>query len=184
MNEYDSPNYTEFTYEKRAEGKMKLAKLLLILLYVAFVGAFFLVCYMTKLIPIFAVCPIFTWMLVFFTWRYVSFDIYYTFNHGDMEFGRVKVKKNGQSRHPSLKINVRTALLVAPFDEAEGTEEYKNASKHIDYSSYSSSLSRVVMVLPKGEKTIAIIFEGTARSAALISSYCKTARNLKNREYK
>jgi len=74
MNEFDSPNYTEFSYEAKAEGKIKIMRILAIIGYVAFVAAYFLVCYITRVIPAFAIAPIFTWILIFFTWSLVKFD--------------------------------------------------------------------------------------------------------------
>lgn len=184
MNEYDSPNYTEFTYEKHAEGKLKLAKILLIVVYFAFFGGFFAFCVISKLLPLFAVAPIFTWMLIFFTWRYVSYDIFYTFNHGQMEFGRVKIKKNGQRRTPKLKVTVKDAKLIAPYDVAVECEEFRNAKRVFDYFSRSSSPNRIVMVFNEEGKDCAVIFEGTDRVAALLNSFCKEgSRELKTRSY-
>ena len=77
MDETYSPNYAEYTYEKKAEGKMRILKYLLIVGYVLFVALYFLICYITRLIPLFALCPLITWIMVYFTWHYVSYDVYY-----------------------------------------------------------------------------------------------------------
>lgn len=180
MNEYDTPNYTEYTYEKHAEGKLKLAKHLLVVGYVAFVIGFFILCSQTA-IQLFAVCPIFTWMLVFFTWRYVSFDIYYTFNHGDMDFGKLKVKKNRQVRRSVVKLNVKSALLASPYAEAVSTDEYRLAKKIYDFSSKSTSKTRIAIVYTTAKGNCAVVFESTPKAASLIASFCPNAKNLKAR---
>ena len=184
MNEYDSPNYTEFTYEKRAEGNLKVAKILLIVTYFVFFIGFFAFCALSRLLPLFAVAPIFTWMLVFFTWRLVSYDIYYTFNHGELELGRVKIKKSGQRRTPKLKISVKDAKLIAPIDVATECEQFKSAAKVYDFFSHSSSPNRIALVFCQDGKDFAVIFEGTDRVAALLHSFCKeNSRELKSRSY-
>ena len=176
MDEQYSPNYTEFVYEKKAEGALLVAKYLLIVGYVLFVVAFFLVCYLTRFIPVFAVCPIFTWILVFFTWRYVSFDIYYTFNHGEMEFGKIRRKKKSQLRHPILRMNVKSAILIASYEAAVTTDEYASAVKKHDFSSKSSSADRLVIVYSDDSGVSAVIFEKTSALVSLLKSYSKGAK--------
>lgn len=174
MDEQYSPNYTEFVYEKKAEGTLRAAKVLLIFAYLVFVIAYFLVCYITRFIPVFALCPVFTWILVFFTWRCVSFDVYYTFNHGDMEFGKVQRRKRASRRRPKLKVNVRSAILIAPYSEAITTDEYRSATKKYDFSSCSASQDRLVAVF-RDTDTIAVIFEKTPAVISLLRSYAKHA---------
>ena len=55
MSEFDSPNYAEFTYDKKNEGKIKKQRRLMMALYVAFAIAFATVCFVTKLVPLVAV---------------------------------------------------------------------------------------------------------------------------------
>lgn len=184
MDEYDSPNYTEFTYEKRAEGRLKIAKILFIVFYFAFFGAFFAFCAITGWWPLFGVSPLLAWMLVFFTWRYVSYDVYYTFNHGQMEFGKVKVKKSSRHRNATLSVTVNDAKLIAPYDVAVECEQFKNVKYVFDYFSHSSSQNRIALVFNKDGKDCAVIFEGTDRVAALLHSFCKhNSRELKSRSY-
>ena len=183
MNEYDSPSYTEHSYEKRPEGKMKLFKVLLIFSYIAFVGLFFLFCYLTRIVPLFAICPIFLWMLVFFTWRLVSFDVYYTFNHGDMVFGKYKMKKGVQMRRPCLSLKVQDTLLAAPFDKSFDRAELDGVKKIYDYSSSSQSDKLVIIIFDNKGKRSAVIFDATKRSASLLSSFSKNARDLKTMEF-
>ena len=183
MNEYDSPSYTEYSYEKHPEGKMKLLKLLLILSYIAFVGVFFLFCYLTRIVPLFAVCPIFLWMLVYFTWGLVSFDVYYTFNHGEMVFGKYKTKKGVQKRRPCLSLKAQDAYLAAPFDESFDRAELDGVKRIFDYSSSSRSSKLIIIIFDCKEKRSAVIFDGTKRVSTLLSSFSKNARDLKTMEF-
>ena len=79
MNEFDSPNYAEFSYDVKSEGKVRTMRIMAILGYAAFLLLYFLICYATRMIPVFAIAPIFTWILVFFTWSYVKYDYYFEF---------------------------------------------------------------------------------------------------------
>ena len=109
MPDTDSLNAAEDAYEKRSEGRLKTMKTLLILLYVAFVGGFFGFCVGTRIVPLFAICPIFTWILVFFTWPIVKFDIYYTFEHGTLYFSKVYRSLKGRTKKPLTEVKVSAA---------------------------------------------------------------------------
>lgn len=178
MNEFDSPNYTEYVYDKKAEGKTKLLKYLLIFGYVVFVVAFFFVCYMTKIIPLFAVCPIVTWIIIFFTWKLVSYDVYYTFEHGNMTFGRVKKRKSGAIRHPKFKLEIKSATLITNSKDATECEEYKSAKKIYDYSSYHASDKLITVVADVNGKKSAVVLENTPKLSKLLMKYSSVAKNI------
>ena len=177
MNEFDSPNYTDYTYDKKIEGKNVFFAILLVLGYIAFVTAFFVICYVTSFVPVFAVCPLVTWIIVFFTWRLVSFDVYYSFEHGHMEFGKVRVRKSGSIRTPKIKLEAKDATLAAPLSVASEREEFIKAKKY-DYSSYRASANLIVIVFEGKSGTEAIVFENTPKLAKLLTRYCKNAVGL------
>ena len=178
MNEFDSPNYTEYTYDKKAEGKALFLKWILIFGYVAFIVAFFLACYISRIIPLFAVCPLVTWIIVFFSWRLVSYDVYYTFEHGHMEIGKVRVRKSGNIKTPKIKLEVKDAMLIAPLDIAKEREEYNSAKIKHDYSSYRASSNLAAIVFEGKTGREAVIVESTPKLAKLVSRYCKNAVGL------
>ena len=171
MNEFDSPNYTEYVCEKKIEGKKTLYKYLFILGYISFVIAFFMVCYISRIVTVFAVCPIVTWILIHFTWRIIKYDVYYTFEHGKMTFGRVQRKKSGSIRKPRLTVNVQGAVAVMPYSEAKDSEKFKSAAVVHDYSSTITSSELIAIIFPRGDKTEAVILESTPRLAYLIPKY-------------
>ncbi len=172
MNELDSPNYTEFTYEKKVTRRLLFGRIGLISAYVAFVTLFFLVCYMTRVIPVFAMCPLFLWMLIFFTWRLVSYDVYYTFNHGDMELGRVKLKRRKQVRTAVLKIDVRRVTVIAQSGGASATRV--RGARRYDFSARSSA-DELVMLLPGKRRKLSVTLEATPKLKKLLLSYAKGA---------
>ena len=178
MNEYDSPNYAEFTYEKKSEGKVRLARTLMICGYVLYLVAFFLVCYLTRVIPVFAIAPLTLWIIIFFTWKLVKYDCYFEFKSGTLELGTVKINKKGnRNKNPRLRIHVKEALSAALYDPA--SDDLKTVEKVYDFSESQRSDKRILIVFEKDGKRQAAIFEGTAKVANLIASFCENGKSLK-----
>ena len=92
---------------------------------------------------------------------------------------QLKKKKGGFLRRPVLKYNVRSALLIAPYDEAIASLEYNNVKKKVDLSSSSQSTKRAVAIYPSDKGVVAVTFELTPKSATLISSFCENSKKLK-----
>ena len=180
MSEYDSPNFAEFSYTKSSEGAYKTKRILLIAIYALFVGAFFIVVLKTKLIPVSALCPIFTWMLIFFTWKYVSYDYYFEFKEGNLELGKIMGTKNGRKKYPEKKIHIKEALFIAPYADEESKTKIIEAKKIYDFSASNISDKRILIIYKEGCDTVAAIFEGTAKIAKLCASFCPNSQNMKN----
>ena len=171
MDDFDSPGYTEFFYEKRAEGKLRVMKSLLVFGYILFVLAFFLVCYATRFIPIFAICPLLTWILVYFTWRIVSYDVYYTFDRGHMEIGKLKKRKKAVMRTPYVKLEAKSAVLVMPYERAVETDEYRSVRRVRDFSSTLSSAASIVIIYTDEQGNEAVVLESTPKLLKLLKEY-------------
>lgn len=197
MNEYDSPNFAEYVYDRKNEGKVKIMKSVAIAVYVLFAAGIFAVLCALQLFWFVAVLPIFTWMLVYFTWGFISYDYYYEFKHGEMEFGAVRQSKNGRRRRPMLKLSVKAATLAKVYSEddakhlatkssaaANGNDKAVETAlpaveKLYDFSESKSSDKRIILYFNDGGKSAAVIFEGTARIAKLIASFCQNGASLK-----
>jgi hypothetical protein len=181
MNEYDSPNYAEFTYEKKNEGKVRLARTLMICGYALYLVAFFLVCYLTRVIPVFAIAPLTLWIIIFFTWKLVKYDCYFEFKAGMLELGTVKVTKKGDRRkNPLVNIHVKEALSAALYDQS--SDDLKTVEKIYDLSESQSSDKRILIVFEKDGQRQAAIFEGTSKVANLIASFCENGKTLKGKQ--
>ena len=194
MNEYDSPNYAEYVYDRKNEGKLKTLKTVAKCGYALFFIAVFAILCSLQLFWVIAVLPIFTWMLVYFTWGFINYDFYYEFKHGTMEFGTVRATKNGRRRKKKLTVSVKEATLARVYgaadaanvgvakteDSAKSVEEQLPAvEKLYDYSESQLSDKRIIIYFNDGGKPAAIIFEGTARIAKLIASFCPNGATLK-----
>ena len=180
MNEFDSPNYAEYSYEKKSEGRVKLERRLMIAFYVGFFIGGLIVCIVTKLIPLFAVAPTLTLILYLCTWRLVKYDVYYEFKSGMLEFGKIRVNKHGRHKTPKLSIHVKEALYIAPY---ESEQQYSGAVRLYDYSESPSSDKRIVLVWDNAGVRCAVLFEGTAKIAKLLASFCQNTENLKGKEF-
>ena len=109
----DSRTFTYTVYQKN-EGKFKLARFLLILLYIAFVGTY--VALTASRIPwVISVLPIFLWMLIFFTWRYVKLSYEYHIESGDWVFTKIQSER---FRRPMGTFKIKDLLEIAPLTDA------------------------------------------------------------------
>ncbi|MBO5101487.1 MAG: hypothetical protein J6C39_03060, partial [Clostridia bacterium] len=144
MSEFDSPNYAEYTYDKKNEGRIKKQRGLMLILYIAVAIIYFAVCCITKLLPLIAIEPILIWILVFFTWKYVSYDCYFVFDAGMLELGTVKVTKNGRRQSPRHKIHVKEALLAAPLVGNEAS--LSEVQKVDDLGESETSENRILII--------------------------------------
>ena len=171
----------EYSYERKSEGKYLIYKILMIIGYALFVGGFFILCYFTRIIPLFALAPFLLWIIVFFTWKYVSYDCYYEFKAGMLELGNIKVSKSGRRKTPILNIHVKDALYIAPYDES--SERISDIKKIYDFSESQTSPHRIAMIFERNGQVCATVFEGTAKIAKLLSSFCQNAKNLKDRTF-
>ena len=152
----------------------------MILGYIAFVGAFFGVCVATKFIPIFATCPIFLWMLIFFTWRYVSYDCYFVFQGGMLELGTSRNGKGGMKKYPKLKIHVKEASLICPY---AGNEALVSDTKFYDFSESQSSDKRILIFFEQEGSKCSAVFEGTEKVAKLLASFCANTQDIKGQVF-
>ena len=177
MNEYDSPNFAEYVYDRKNEGKLKIMKSVAIAVYVLFAAGIFAVLCALQLFWFIAVLPIFTWMLVYFTWGLISYDYYYEFKHGEMEFGGIRVTKNGRRRRQMLKLSVKEATLAKVYNPEEDKTE--GLEKLYDFSESQASDKRIIIYFNNSGKSAAVIFEGTARIAKLVASFCPNGAALK-----
>lgn len=181
MSEFDSPNYAEYTYDKKNEGRIKKQRRLMLMLYIAVAIIYFAVCCITKLLPLIAIEPILIWILIFFTWKYVSYDCYFVFDAGILELGTVKVTKNGRRQSPRHKIHVKEALLAAPLVGNEAS--LSEVQKVDDLGESETSENRILIIYNNEGVDTAVIFEGTAKIAKNLASFCPNAQDLKGKSF-
>ena len=168
----DSPGYAEYAVTKKAEGKNLLLRIALIALYILFALSYFI--FFTAVIPIvmlIALLPVFTWMLVFFTWRYASVEIEYQVHSGTVMFYHIY---GGRSRRKKFEYRIKDMLTVAPMDRThEG--DYTRAILIRDFRGAKSTPDAYYFTYKKDDKTCAVFFEATSKTLKSFRYFNSTA---------
>jgi hypothetical protein len=133
MNEFST---YEFVVSQKIEGAWRAARIGMITLYVFFVLGCFLAGIRFNILPPLALVPVFTWMLVFFTWRYVSVEYEYSITSGELTFSKIY---GNRSRRTVLKLMLRDAIRIAPLDNEE---EAKKANVYLPEREFSAISSQ------------------------------------------
>lgn len=172
MSDYGSINSTEYAYEQKNEGIVKVKRTLMIAGYAAFLLGFFIFCMVTKILPIFAIGPLALYIIVLCTWRLVKFDCYWEFGTGALEIGKVGQTKSGRRKSPKVRIQIKDAIEIGHFKDRSSLGEI---AKFYDYSESPSSEKRLYIIFDEGGKRCCAIVEATARLASLLVSFCERA---------
>ena len=124
----------EFVVAQKAEGRFLRRRILFVLMYMLYVATFLIVGIITRIgIPLVALVPVTTWILIFFTWRYVSVEYEYSMAGGMMTLSYVY---GGKSRKKVAEIRIKDMTRIAPFDGDYIKEAEKYAPERtIDFTS-------------------------------------------------
>ena len=180
MADSSSPNYAEFSYEQKNEGKVKVKRTLMVVGYILFILSFFVLCLWSKILYLFAIGPLLLYILVLCTWRLVKYDCYWEFGQGILDIGTVKVGKNGRRKTPRISIHVKEACDIGYY---ESPEQIRSAEKVYDFSASPRSDKRIYLIFNENGKTAAAIIEGTARLGVLLTSFCDKAHDIKGKQF-
>ena len=179
MNEFST---YEFVVRQRIEGKWLLARIAMITLYVCFVLAWLAFGFNSIGVPLLALIPVTTWMLVFFTWRYVAVEYEYSITSGELTFSKIY---GNRSRRTCLKIKLRDAVRIAPLDNGEHSARAEAWKPQREFSAISSLIAPDIYYIlfeyaekhgKKAEKCRAIFyFEVTNRALQICRFYNPSA---------
>ena len=164
--EMEDFNSCEYGAEQKAEGRYALLKLLMLLLYAGLCGGYFVILYSIRLIPLFAITPIWLWIVCHFTWRYTKPDYRYVIESGRFTF-YVAYGKKTKKRITEFKIS--SAEAIARRDIlSEKIAEY--APRHI-YSAvpsvHATDVYAALYTDEHGDKCV-IYFVATAQALKLL----------------
>ena len=162
-------NY-EYTVAQACEGKWRLFKWLMLGGYIAFSGIYFLIAYLTRFIPIVAILPLFLWILVYFTYKYVKPEYKYKIAEAHLYFYRI----TGKTEREILKIRLCDASCIMPLENA--LEEIKSFAPKNTFSALPSQFSTdSYIILYKNEKgePSAFMFKATADALKCLHFYNK-----------
>ena len=106
-------NEFDYTVAKKPEGKYRLYRLLMIIGYVLFGLGYFIGLAIAHLYPIMAFTPLLVWILVFFTWRFVSIEYRYETVSGGIKFYTVY---GGKKKKLAFDVRIKDFDEVSPLD--------------------------------------------------------------------
>ena len=109
----DEFNTCEYGAEQKSEGKWLLIRIAFICTYVLLVAGYFVFLYTIRIIPLFAITPIWLWILCHFTWRYTKPDYRYYIEKGTFSFYVCYGKK---AKKKKVEFTVSAAKAIAPKD--------------------------------------------------------------------
>lgn len=162
----------EYVVAQKTEGKWKLKKLGMILIYVAFVIAWFIFGFVSKMFPLLALIPVTLWMLVFFTWRYVKVEYEYSMEAGDMTISNIY---GGRSRKQIVTFKMKDCSLIAPLSTHDfKARDYEPEKIYSALSSAKAEDAYFALFEADGKKCVAY-FEATEKALKICKYYNSTA---------
>ena len=175
MNEFST---YEFVVSQKIEGKWRLARIGMIALYVSFVLGALLAGISLNILPPLALVPVFTWMLVFFTWRYVSVEYEYSITSGELTFSKVF---GNRSRRTVLKLMLRNATRIAPLENKEEAAKATAFRPEREFSAISSQTANDIYFIlfeyeqGKEKRRAIFYFEATQKALQICRFYAPSA---------
>ena len=162
-------NSYEYIVKQKSEGIWLWRRIGMIGLYtvltLAFLGTFLALKFPWAI----TFLPLLVWVMIFFTWRYVSPEYEYSTLSGEIAFTTIW---GGKTRKELFRINIRDFAKIAPYDEA--AEAYVSAQKCTrDFrcmsSLYAPDLYYGIFTL--GEDKCVVYFEATEKILKIMKYY-------------
>ena len=172
LSEY-ATNYTEYTVVQKAEGVWLIRRILMILFYAAYTIAFFLLPTIgpVKIPMLIALLPVTLWIVIFFTWRFVSVEHEYTVCSGVMTFTDIL---GGRTRRVLFAVSVKDMTEIAPLPA--DALSLVGVHETVDLRGSKSSLGGYYFTVKneKGE-TAAVLFTATQKALKILRYYNPSA---------
>ena len=162
MNQY------EYIVKQKSEGVWKFRRIMMIVLYVVFNLAY-LAAFLLTFPWAITFLPLLDWVLIYFTWRFVSLEYEYSTLSGEITFTTIF---GGKTRKNLFTVNIRDFQKIAPYDQA--AEAYVSAQKCTrDFRCMSSinapDLYYGIFML-EDEKCV-VYFEATEKALKIMKYY-------------
>ena len=110
----EDQNLYEYVTSPKKQPIFRLKRALMVLGYIVYVVALLIVGFTTRLlVPMMALVPLSTWILVWLTWRYVAVEYEYSLAGGFMTLNKIY---GGRSRKKVAEIRIKDMGMIAPFD--------------------------------------------------------------------
>ncbi len=176
MNEFQT---YEVTTHQKIYGAWLLKRIALIVAYVAYVLAAFVVGLTTKItVPLLALVPVTLWMIIFFTWRYTDVDYEYSMTSGYLTFSIIY---GSRTRKQIFEAQIKAMSLIAPYTD-DYYEKVRTYAPEVEYyalsSKYAENAYFALFENADGKKSI-FIFEANDRALAIFKFYNSTSTVIK-----
>lgn len=110
----EDQNLYEYVASPKKQPIFRMKRALMVLGYIVYVVALLIVGFTTRLlVPMMALVPLSTWILVWLTWRYVAVEYEYSLAGGFMTLNKIY---GGRSRKKVAEIRIKDMSMIAPFD--------------------------------------------------------------------
>ena len=156
-------NYAEFGVSKKAEGKNKLQRILLVIAYVLFAILYATIFISVSIPQVIAILPIFVWMFIFFTWKHVKFDYEYKIEQGEMIFLKAYTPKK---KKELFRFKVRDAKKIVPIKDFSKKDML--TGRIYDFRGSSKSPASYMAVVAVDGKDACVYFEATIQTVKLL----------------
>ena len=164
----------EYTVSQKAEGKWKLARILLVIGYVVFAVGYFTLCMVLNIWPVACLTPVLVWIAVYFTWRYVSVAYRYRIISGEWIFTRIL---SDRFKKKMFTLKIHDMIHIAPVSIAveKSRAEAFGAEKVLWAASSMSSPDLYYAIFEDENKVKCILyFEATQKALRLLNFYNKS----------
>lgn len=155
----------------KVDGKIRIRRILMILLYIAYVAVWLILGIMLRLVaPLMALMLVTECILIFFTWRYTKIEYELTIHEGNLGFA---VIYGGLSRKELFSCRVHDLKIIAPYEGAGKAEaDAYAADQKLVYVSDIDSINNYYAIYEpeSGEKTL-LIFETEEKTLKLLKYY-------------
>lgn len=158
MSEENAFRFAEFAHPVAVKGKVRRNRILLLtVLALASLAYVLLTTVAIKLPQLIALLPLFIWIVLMFTWRYVSYECATRVEDGTLSFARLF----GKSRRVLWSCRVSELLYAAP-DTPEARAHAQALAPHAplhDYTSGAAVPLRYLAVASVNEKLHLVRFD-------------------------
>ncbi len=175
--DYDSdlPNHAEYTVERRAEGKNLLARLLLVGGYVLFGLAYFAVAVVTRVVPVVAILPMFIYIFVLATWRYVT--PFYSVRTGAGVLSVIEII-SAKNKPQRLQITLKEATSFVPVRANTAAADKARGLVIYDYRGTVKSSTAYGLYFTDAKRRRAVLYiETTEKLVRSVNRYMPDKHN-------
>lgn len=157
----------DYTVTKKVEGNYLLKRILMIVGYVLFGLLFFFGLYTVHLYQFIAFIVLVEWIVVFFTWRYVSIEYRYETVSGAIRFYTVY---GGKKKKLMLEMRIKDFTEICPYSESLAKRSF--AEESCCLSSERTAPDRYCAIYRNREgKECAVHFEATQKTLKVLRFY-------------